>query len=368
MNLKLTEHTILINRGNQFFILYNVLLRNGVLIDKKFFSKEISANTKEKYYFKDMSTFSLSKSLVDNPNGIINEIDYESLIKTSKNNIILKCEELSILAKDNSYLKRIGLKTSIFDREHVGNFHQQIGQFLLNNKKTNPEEWWIYQKFNKDLNKTKDNPYFWVQEVFIKSYFNKKLLKNKNILDFGGGVGYYSDYFASYSNTVDLVEPSKLYINIGKKVFGNRKNLNFILKDFKKKEDFRFLEKKYDFIFLIDVFLYFFVPYQKIDITPSILLKKLKGKLNKNGKIFIIDPHGAFHLQAYFKNERPFMISTEYNNKKYRVTPTLEEMSLAIENSGLTISKIRELKYEGNDDNKMFYKEFPFWWFFELTN
>ena len=46
------------------------------------------------------------------------------------------------------------------------------------------------------------------------------------------------------------------------------------------------------------------------------VLKKLKGKLNKNGKIFIIDPHGAFHLQAYFKNERPYMISTEYNNKK----------------------------------------------------
>ena len=62
------------------------------------------------------------------------------------------------------------------------------------------------------------------------------------------------------------------------------------------------------------------------------------------------------------------MISTEYSNKKYRVTPTLEEISLAFEKSGLKISKIRELKYQGNDEDKTFYKEFPFWWFFELIN
>jgi hypothetical protein len=59
-------------------------------------------------------------------------------------------------------------------------------------------------------------------------------------------------------------------------------------------------------------------------------------------------------------------MSVEYANRKYRVTPNLEEVSFAVESAGLTISKIREVKYKGEDKGKMFYAEFPFWWFFEL--
>ena len=368
MRLKLTDHTIVIDDNDFLFLLYNVIIRSGVLIEKSFFSENFSENFEKKYLFIDITTFSLSNSLVDNPNGILNKIEYENIKKVAKKEILEKCQKLSILSKDNSYLNKIGLKTSIFDNEHVGNFHQQIGQFLLKNKKSSPEKWWIYQKFNKNISKVRDNPYRWVQESFIKSYFDENFLKNKAILDFGGGVGYYSNYFALFSKSVDLVDPNEMYIELGKSFFGKHKNLNFVNKEFVKKEDFNILKKKYDYIFLIDVFLYYFVNYKKIDISPSLLLKELSKKLNKNGKVFIIDPHGIFHLQPYFRNKKPFIISTEYTNRKFRATPTLEEMSVAIENSGLKILKIRELKYEGKDSDKIFYHEFPFWWFFELSN
>lgn len=364
MNNKLANHTIVVEYTKNFFLLYNVLLRNGVLLDKNFFYNQ---NLK-KFYFKNISSFSLSKSLVDNPNGLLSKIDINKIELVSKAEIVNMCNQLYIFSKNYAYLERVGSKNSIFDRQHIGNFHQQIGQHLLGNKKTNPEEWWIYQKFTKNLDTTKNNPYKWVQENFIKSFFNNDLLNNKTILDFGGGVGYYSNYFATHSKEVDVVEPSEIYVDIGKRKFGNKKNLNFFVRDFKKKDDLNFTDKKYDFIFLIDVFLYFFVPYQQIEISPTELLKELSLKLKENGKIFIIDPHGIFHLQSHFNQKSPFVISTEYSNKKYRVTPTLEEISLAFEKSGLKISKIRELKYQGNDEDKTFYKEFPFWWFFELIN
>ena len=80
-----------------------------------------------------------------------------------------------------------------------------------------------------------------------------------------------------------------------------------------------------------------------------------------------MDPHGVFHLQPWFNLSHPYVISMEYANRKYRVTPNLEEVSLVVEEAGLHISKIRELKYHGKDPDKIFYSEFPFWWFFEIS-
>tara|TARA_B100000963_G_scaffold264724_1_gene232893 strand:- start:5842 stop:6945 length:1104 start_codon:yes stop_codon:yes gene_type:complete len=366
--MKLSKHTIIFDYESGIFLLYNVLTRKGVLIEKCFFNENLTEKSSNGYLFKDVSTFSLSKTLVDNPNGLLNNLLNYEIKKVSREKIIDICKSKSIFSEDESYIKSVGLKTSFFDNKHLGNFHQQIGEYVLKTFKKNSEDWWIYQKFNKSLDKTLDNAYSWVQEVFLKSYFNNSMMKNKKVLDFGCGVGYYSNYFAPLASSVDSVDPSEHYISLAKKKFNTHENLNFFVAKFETDSDFKSIGQKYDYIFLIDVFLYFFVPYKSLSLSPAELLKQLKSKLYKNGKIFIIDPHGSFHLQPWFNKQTPFLISTEYATKKYRVTPTLEEMSKAIEESGLTISKIRELKYNGNDSDKKFYKEFPFWWFFELSN
>lgn len=367
MKPNLAKHTLIIQEKSELFLLYQVITRKGVLIEKFFFDETLSNDTTKKYQFKDISSFSLSKTLVDNPNGISNNLDNISLDYHTKDEIIKKCYDLSIFSEDDNYYNFLGIKTSFFDRDHIGNFHQQIGEYVLKTFKQDSEDWWIYQKFDKSLDQTKNNPYRWVQEVFIKSFFTESLMKDKIVLDFGGGVGYYSNFFASLASKVDSVDPSEYYIDIAKKKFGKRKNLNFFVANFENKSDFGILDKKYDYIFLCDVFLYFFVPYKKLELTPDELLIQLRSKLNKGGKIFIMDPHGVFHLQPWFNSQKPFMISAEYATKKYRVTPNLEEMSLAVEKANMHISKIRELKYNGSESDKTFYKEFPFWWFFELS-
>ena len=159
----------------------------------------------------------------------------------------------------------------------------------------------------------------------------------------------------------------KEYLNMPFTIFDLEKKIAslFAKNEFRNLDDFKKIKGSFDYIFLSDVLLYFFVPYKENNISPSELLKALALKLNTGGKIYIMDPHGVFHLQPWFNSDAPYMLMTEYANRKFRVTPNLEELSIAIEKSGLKISKIRELKGKENGDK--FYNEFPFWWFFELT-
>jgi SAM-dependent methyltransferase len=226
--------------------------------------------------------------------------------------------------------------------------------------------WWTTQKFLPDYSGTTDTPYKWVQEVFMREFFTKQNMDGKKVLDFGCGVGYYSSFFNELGGTVTGVDPSEKYIGIADAEFA-KPGLDFKKAVFEKAADFDFFTEKYDIIFLSDVFLYYFEPYKKMELTPLLLLQKLSGILNENGKIYILDPHGVFHLQPWFNPTAPFVMAMEYANRKYRVTPNLEEVSVVVENAGMVISKIREIKYKGDVVENKFYAEFPFWWFFELS-
>lgn len=369
MKLQFTNHSLISAFNEDILLAYQIYTRKGILIEKSFLSEIFdSKSTKKSYLYKDISVFSLSKTLVDNPNGIDNYLGYVELIKGTTKDIISLLKKYDIILSDKNYIDRLGLKTSFFDDFHTGNFHQQIGEFVVKQNKINSEDWWIYQKFNKELSRTLDNPYRWVQEDFINQYFTENKLNGKNLLDFGCGIGYYSKLFNSKGAKVFGVDPSRKYIDLAKKKFSKNGDIEFEEMVFEKISDFNSIKNHYDFIFLSDVFLYYFVPYKKIELTPTELLLQLKKKLKNNGRIFIIDPHGFFHLNAWFNLENPYLVINEYSARKYRVTPNLEEISVVFEDAGLSIVKIRELKYEGLDKNKYYYKEFPFWWFFELRN
>jgi len=365
MKLDLAKHTIITFSKNGIFLLYQMITRKGVLIEKDFFNHDINnPDPNKSYNFQDISTFSLSNSLVDNPSGILNTKNI-TLRKKNILQIIEICKKHFILSDGDSYTKLMGPKDSFFDKKHLGNFHQQIGEYVYRNSNQDSEGWWIFQKFEKNLSNTRNNPYRWVQEDFIKSFFTKKLLSQKSVLDFGCGIGYYSHFFATKDANVVGVDPSESYIKMAKNLYSKNKNLLFAKNEFRNLDDFKKIKGSFDYIFLSDVLLYFFVPYKENNISPSELLKALALKLNTGGKIYIMDPHGVFHLQPWFNSDAPYMLMTEYANRKFRVTPNLEELSIAIEKSGLKISKIRELKGKENGDK--FYNEFPFWWFFELT-
>lgn len=365
MKLDLTKHTIITSVNKEVFLLYQIITRKGIIIDKDFFNHDINnPNPKINFNFQDVSTFSLSDSLVDNPNGILKSKHF-ALREENINYIIDILIKYCIVSDGDEYIKLMGPKDSFFDKNHLGNFHQQIGEYVYKSLKKDPEDWWIYQKFEKNLKTTRNNPYRWVQEDFMKTFFSKDMLFEKEVLDFGCGIGYYSNFFANLGAVVTGVDPSISYINRANELYSKSNNISFYVNEFKDIEDFKMIEGSFDYIFLSDVLLYFFVPYKQNNISPSELLKELSFKLNSGGKIYIMGPHGVFHLQPWFNSNSPYILMTEYANRKYRVTPNIEELSIAIENAGLKISKIRELKAKKKEEN--FYNEFPFWWFFELT-
>ncbi len=373
MNSFFSAHTIIYPLEKDLFLLYQLLTRKGVVLNTAslaLVNTHISGETIDKgnISVKDLSTFSLSECLLDNPNGLLNRL----LLDTELNTVgfqegIQLLEKHSILVHSDAYTGQLGKKTSLFDKGHTGNFHQQIGEYVLHNKNINAEMWWITQKFSADYTATTDTPYKWVQETFMHTFFTNENMKNQKVLDFGCGIGYYSNFFSKLGGKVTAVDPSEVYINIAKNMFSKNGEIDFRKEKFESESDFNVFDAKYDMIFLSDVFLYYFEPYKKMELTPAILLKKLANLLNENGRIYIMDPHGIFHLQPWMNKNAPFVMAMEYANRKYRVTPSLEEVSLVSEEAGLAITRIRELKYTGEDADKKFYAEFPFWWFFELV-
>jgi SAM-dependent methyltransferase len=373
MKQLISPHTLIFSINEKNFLLYQLLTRKGILVDSSFFLNLLSIDNielrkKDSIFFKDVSTFSLSECLLDNSNGIFKNLNNQILGIGSLNDFIELAQSYSILILEgDNYVGRLGKKTTLFDQYHTGNFHQKIGEYVLKNHKENAEWWWITQKFTNNFLETTDTPYKWVQEVFMQDFFSSVNVGSKKVLDFGCGIGYYSSFFSILGGDVVAVDPSEKYLEIANYLYSNNSKVKYIKAEFENQNDFDFLDKDFDIIFLSDVFLYFFEPYKKMNLTPSTLLVKLKSLLSKNGKIYIMDPHGVFHLQPWISLNKPFVMSLEYANRKYRVTPNLEEVSLVVEEAGLHISKIRELKYKGSDPDKSFYSEFPFWWFFEIS-
>ncbi len=367
----ISEHTLITRYGRGYVLFYNLLLRKGVAAEPKSLETLYGFIENEKIenvsiQFADISCFSLSECLLDNPAGI------------SKGNVALKpapasefvrlLVEYSMLSENTAYLRKAGKKKNIFDSFHTGNFHQDIGRFMMESKKMNPEEWWIYQKFDKNLRSLHDTPYLWVQKKFLEKFFPKDF-KGKKILDFGCGIGYYSEFFRKRNANVTGIDPSPLYIKLARKKFAEGKNLIFKELSFETVSDFKLMgDDKYDIIYLSDVLLYYFEPYKKLDIKPQDLLGMLRKHMNPGGSIYVMDPHGCFHLQPWMGETMPFMLCGEYRHRKYRVTPSLMEFSMVAEKSGLYINRIRELYSEGKHQgqNRKITAEFPLWWLFEL--
>ena len=116
-----------------------------------------------------------------------------------------------------------------------------------------------------------------VDDDFRRASQFKKILKNKNILDFGCG---YGDFLMNLKNYKSLsgVELRKDCINHIRRKF-NKINIS---------NDIDSLNKKFDVITMFHVLEH--LPHQ-VDI-----LKDLKSKLNKKGKIIIEVPHAEDFL------------------------------------------------------------------------
>lgn len=371
----LAPHTLVLQTDPERLLLYQSLLRQGVSTNLEglaalftYLDNPRSETLQKRVFCRDVTAFSLANCLLDNPAGI--RLEDEALEPATLAVFIELLRARALLVVDCSYQDRVGKTQSLFDREHTGNFHQQIGHFLFEGGRRNASRWWIDQKFKADLSGPRDTPYLWVQNRFIEGFVSDNL-EGQKWLDFGCGIGFYSALFAEKGADVLGVDPSEHYIDIARKHFSNVGRTEFSVCTFKAPTDFAwFQDRRFDRIFLCDVFLYYFEPYEALDLTPADLLFELRKLLRPEGAIYIVDPHGCFHLQPWLGVMSPVLLCSEYKTRKYRVAPSLEEVSRAAEDAGLSIVKIRELTFGGpetGEQSRNVVREFPMWWFFELA-
>ncbi len=282
------------------------------------------------------------------------------------------CKQKYIIVENyQKYLEIFQSKRTLLDNDHVGNFHQQLGQKMLIEKKINPDDWWISQKFNEDVSGVKNNLYKSIQENFLKEFFQSRFSEKNTVLDLGCGVGYYSKLMAKTKAKVLGIDPNEQFIEIANK---NNFDVEFKVSEIGNVNSLDWIEKEsIDFVFMSDALLFYFVPpnpKQKYEIQN--LLSSIKRILKKNGRLFSLEPHGLFFLRPWLGEvENPFTIITEYNTKRFNITPNLSQMIKSFLDGGFIIRDFKEL-YGNKEINigdkraELFTNEFPLWWFYEL--
>lgn len=262
-------------------------------------------------------------------------------------------------------------KKSPFDRMK-GTLHQQLGSESMF-RKISLDDWWAHQKFNSDMQTVKETPYKYIQEMFLEDYF-KKNLPGQKVLEIGCGVGYFSAKMAQSAKTVIGIDYQKEYVDVANQRCVGHTNLSFyeanVVEDFKIKA---IIDGGFDYIFLIDIFLFFFSPEFQNGLAGQRenVLRRLASLLSKGGKMVIMDPSIFWLIPRFGQANAPYGVITEYRHRHFRVIPTLEELTSTFADAGLLVSRILEpdidQAYQAIDAREyQFIKQFPQWWVFEL--
>jgi SAM-dependent methyltransferase len=167
------------------------------------------------------------------------------------------------------------------------------------------------------------------------------------------------------------IDPNEQFIEIAKR---NNTNVEFKVSEIGNSDSLDWIkENSIDFVFMSDALLFYFVPpnpKQKYEIQN--LLSSIKRILKKNGRLFSLEPHGLFFLRPWLGEiKNPFTIITEYDKKKFDITPNLGQMIKAFLDGGFIIKDFKEIygnnKIEiGDKRAESFASRFPLWWFYEL--
>lgn len=284
-------------------------------------------------------------------------------------------KRLILTAADDDYSPYFSAKESLFDAEHIGTFHQQVGLQLLEQLRTTSDKWWPTQKFGADGDLL-ENAYRFVQYDFFKKFFTRERVSGKKILDLGCGTGFYSRHFLENGAKVTGVDPNSDYISIADKACADFKNAEFKVGIVEEGSDCLRDDDKFDIIYISDMFLFYTKGIKPNEpLNPGKLLNTVKKHLSPTGVVYLTEPHGIFWQTPWMGSEnRPYTIVTEYLNKKIGVTPTLSELSSFFSESGLSIVEIHEPTPEAASKQAFgerafgYSTEFPLWWTFILTH
>ncbi len=327
----------------------------------------------------DRSEFTNAQGLMSDPTGFGDrktQIAGAAVFQQLKNNFII--EESS----GKTYQEFLNLKTSILDKNHLGSFHQVVGQFqLIDLRRKDKWRWWHDQKFNPDGMALKPGYYSYIQGHFFDRYFAEANLKNKKILDFGCGNGYYSARFQKFEASVWGIDTSPELIEMAKKNYADRpqNSLEFVCAE-NEEDCLKRLEalpkNSFDMVYMSDVLLFFFHDLKTHNTLNEALVRLLKAfhaALKPEGRMYIMEPNGCFWLTPWYgTKDRAHTVVTEYRDRLYHVAPTTNTVIHTLGQSGFAVTDLRHPEHkeweEGMDPNGYaFAKAFPVWDFYECV-
>jgi SAM-dependent methyltransferase len=265
-------------------------------------------------------------------------------------------------------------KRSFGDRFR-GKLYEQLATEALY-ERTTPAAWWTAQKFTADFTQIRPTPYRFIEEEFLDNYFRDHL-RGLRVLEIGCGTGYFTAKIATHAGRAVGMDFNEEYIAIARKTWtpDRHPNLEFQVGDIIDLSRGGWSERAHTFdrIVLIDTFLFLFDPsyQQALYENRDTILGNLRRLLAPGGQLLIMDPHPLWLTPWLGNEEQPFGIISEYRQRAFKVSPSIEEISSSLYGNGLRIRRILEpaisAAYKNVDPQAhALMTQLPQWWFWEV--
>lgn len=217
---------------------------------------------------------------------------------------------------------------SLLDHDHLGTFHQIVGQHLILTLRTRKKwKWWHETKFAADGKTLRPGPYKWVQEPFFDSYFARQPVAGERILDFACGNGYYARKFAAAGARVIGVDTEAELIDLARSNDDGR--CEFVCPE-SPEAGLAFLNglpaNSFDRVYMSDILLLLLEPSSDASAAEAVM-SALSRLLRPHGKLHLFEPNPVFWLGSRIADpRRPMVVVPEYRNQLYNVAPTLDRV------------------------------------------
>lgn len=312
----------------------------------------------------DRSGLDLSEGLWSDPSGLVerkgNACQGEVLFDLLKRHLMLVAED------QRDYDAFLAPLSSPLDRDHLGTFHQRIGQHLLVEQRVRHSwRWWHDQKFEAEGRRLKPTPYKWVQETFFDQYFAGQDLRDNRVLDFGCGNGYFSGKFAALGARPLGLDTCGELIDIAQRNHGEPAEFRACRDPEHVLEVLHGLPaESFTRIYMSDTFLLLFDGLGAEGLGP--LLRAFRRLLAPIGRIHMMEPNPLFWLACRLGSpDRPSVVVAEYRDPLYGVAPTLDQVVGVMAPAGFALMEY--LHPELGDDAeagaalRAFAAQFPLW-------
>src|SRR5947209_4113993 len=257
-----------------------------------------------------------------------------------------------------------------------GSFYEQIATEALY-QRSSPTAWWTAQKFEADHHTTRPTPYRYIEERFLEDYFATHF-QGADVLEIGCGTGYFTAKMAQHARQAIGVDYNPDYVALARQTWSSdvkNAKLDFQVGDIidLARGSPAFAQARYDFIVLIDTFLFLFdETYQPaLYRQRDAIMTNLRGLLKPHGQLLVMDPHPLWLTPWLGHPEAPFGILTEYRRRRFHVIPTLDEMTTLLYRHDLRVRRVLEPRIAdearaADPQRWAFMNNVPQWWFFEI--